>query len=211
MSSRAVAELIGCLHHKVEDEEFRTQVGKLPTSPASSARGCGLPAPAARGGRDGNARTAARVGAGGGRGPGARPRLGPGHHPRILRPAGTGSIRRVGEGQGGGPVAGSHPRRGGPRRGAHAAGPAGPRPMAETTPGDEPAGPAPQPGSPQEIEAFRRLQARLPRLFRDQAADPRAPRTVVVVPSLSVDQEVMAQIPGVHHYEERMLGGFTWS
>jgi hypothetical protein len=42
-------------------------------------------------------------------------------------------------------------------------------------------------------------------MFRDQADDPRKPRTVVVVPSLSVDQEVMAQIPGVHHYEERML------
>jgi hypothetical protein len=36
-------------------------------------------------------------------------------------------------------------------------------------------------------------------------ADPKAPRTVVVLPSLSLDAEVMARISGVHHYEERML------
>jgi hypothetical protein len=32
-----------------------------------------------------------------------------------------------------------------------------------------------------------------------------APRTVLIVPSLSLDQEVLARISGVHHYEERML------
>jgi hypothetical protein len=31
------------------------------------------------------------------------------------------------------------------------------------------------------------------------------PRTVLIVPSLSLDQQVMARISGVHHYEERML------
>ena len=35
--------------------------------------------------------------------------------------------------------------------------------------------------------------------------DPKAPRTVLIVPSLSLDQEVMAKVSGVHHYEERML------
>tara|TARA_Y100000294_G_scaffold175790_1_gene196657 strand:+ start:903 stop:2369 length:1467 start_codon:yes stop_codon:yes gene_type:complete len=39
------------------------------------------------------------------------------------------------------------------------------------------------------------------RVFRD----PKAPRTVVVVPSLSVDADVLAKISGVEHYEERML------
>ena len=63
----------------------------------------------------------------------------------------------------------------------------------------------PRPGSWQEHEAFQQLQAQLPRMFRDVFSDRRAPRTVVVLPSLSLDQEVMAQIPGVHHYEERML------
>ena len=32
-----------------------------------------------------------------------------------------------------------------------------------------------------------------------------APQTVVVVPSLSLDQEELAKISGVHHYEERLL------
>ena len=35
--------------------------------------------------------------------------------------------------------------------------------------------------------------------------DPRVPRTVVVVPSLSLDAEELAKISGVHHYEERLL------
>ena len=61
------------------------------------------------------------------------------------------------------------------------------------------------PGSEAEQAAFRRLQSRLPALFRTVFPDPRAPRTVVVVPSLSLDQEVLAKITGVHHYEERML------
>lgn len=56
-----------------------------------------------------------------------------------------------------------------------------------------------------EMEAFRRLQSRLPLVFREVFPDPRAPRTVVILPSLSLDAEVLARITGVHHYEERML------
>ena len=63
----------------------------------------------------------------------------------------------------------------------------------------------PEPGSPKEHQAFQRLQSRLTTQFRDIFPDPRAPRTVLVIPSLSLDQEVMARIAGVHHYEERML------
>ena len=63
----------------------------------------------------------------------------------------------------------------------------------------------PEPGSPTEHQAFQRLQSRLTTQFRDIFPDPRAPRTVLVIPSLSLDQEVMARIAGVHHYEERML------
>jgi hypothetical protein len=66
-------------------------------------------------------------------------------------------------------------------------------------------GEAAAPGSPEERRAFQRLQARLPALFRQVFPEPAAPRTVLVVPSLSLDQEVMRQIPGAHHYEERML------
>jgi hypothetical protein len=63
-----------------------------------------------------------------------------------------------------------------------------------------------EPGTPGECEAFARVQATLPTLFRDVFPNPLAPRTVVVLPSYSMDQDVLARIPGVHHYEERMLG-----
>jgi hypothetical protein len=58
---------------------------------------------------------------------------------------------------------------------------------------------------PTEEAAFRRLQARLAPMFRDVFSDPLAPRTVVILPSLSLDAEVLARIKGVLHYEERML------
>jgi hypothetical protein len=63
-----------------------------------------------------------------------------------------------------------------------------------------------EPGSAAERAAFARLQATLPDMFRRIFPNPTAPRTVVVLPSLSLDQDVMARIAGVHHYEERMLG-----
>ena len=56
-----------------------------------------------------------------------------------------------------------------------------------------------------EAARFRELQLRLGRMFRDVFPDPNAPRTVVIVPSLSLDREVLARISGAHHYEERML------
>src|SRR5689334_3890343 len=62
------------------------------------------------------------------------------------------------------------------------------------------------PGSAEECLIFKHLQARLPTQFRTIFPDRTAPRTVVVVPSLSIDQDVIARIAGVHHYEERMLG-----
>ena len=62
-----------------------------------------------------------------------------------------------------------------------------------------------EPGSPAELEAFADLQARLAPMYRRIFSDRQAPRTVVVVPSLSLDLEVQAKITGVTHYEERML------
>jgi hypothetical protein len=61
------------------------------------------------------------------------------------------------------------------------------------------------PGSAEELAAFTALQARLPGLFRRVFADPAAPRTVVVVPGLSMDAEVLAKVVGAPHYEERQL------
>jgi hypothetical protein len=63
-----------------------------------------------------------------------------------------------------------------------------------------------EPGSSAERAAFARLQARLPDMFRHVFPDRNAPRTVVVLPSLTLDQDVVERVTGVHHYEERMLG-----
>lgn len=58
----------------------------------------------------------------------------------------------------------------------------------------------------QEQAAFEQLQSGLPELFVRIVPDRTAPRTIVVVPSLGIDQDVAAAIAGFHHYEERMLG-----
>jgi hypothetical protein len=63
----------------------------------------------------------------------------------------------------------------------------------------------PTPGSDEEVRRFAELQARLPTLFERVFSDDREPRTVVVVPGLSLDQDVLAKIPGGLHYEERQL------
>lgn len=54
-------------------------------------------------------------------------------------------------------------------------------------------------------ERFRDMQAQLGRSFRELFSDPNAARTVVILPSLSLDREVLEKISGVHHYEERMI------
>jgi hypothetical protein len=63
----------------------------------------------------------------------------------------------------------------------------------------------PAPGSTEELAAYARLQARLPGLFRRVFADPLEPRTVVIVPGLTMDQDVLAKVLGGLHYEERQL------
>ena len=64
---------------------------------------------------------------------------------------------------------------------------------------------APKPGSAEEARAFSRIQANFPDIYKDVFSDPRAARTVVVVPSMSLPESELAKIPGVIHYEERML------
>jgi PGM1 C-terminal domain len=56
-----------------------------------------------------------------------------------------------------------------------------------------------------EAAAFRALRDRLAGLFETVFPDPLHPRTVLIVPSLSLDPDVLARVSGVHHYEERML------
>ena len=62
-----------------------------------------------------------------------------------------------------------------------------------------------EPGSAEERARFAELQERLAPLFDRVFPDPLAPRTVVVVPSLGLDPDVLAGITGVLHYEERLL------
>ncbi|MFV1979761.1 MAG: peptide ligase PGM1-related protein [Rhodothermia bacterium] len=62
-----------------------------------------------------------------------------------------------------------------------------------------------QQGSPEERRVFESLQERLVVQFRDIFPDPSRERCIVVVPSLSVDTDLLLRITGFHHYEERML------
>ena len=61
------------------------------------------------------------------------------------------------------------------------------------------------PDSKAEREQFARLQASFCDQFERIFPDPLAPRTIVVVPSLSMPVGELKKISGVHHYEERML------
>ena len=61
------------------------------------------------------------------------------------------------------------------------------------------------PTSAEELAKYHDLQAQFSRAFRAIFDDPALPRTVLIIPSLSLDQQVLARITGVHHYEERML------
>jgi hypothetical protein len=63
----------------------------------------------------------------------------------------------------------------------------------------------PAPGSTEERTAFRDIQQRMGRQFEKVFPDKLAPRTVVILPSLSLDQEILSKVKGAVHYEERML------
>lgn len=63
----------------------------------------------------------------------------------------------------------------------------------------------PPPGSDDEDRRFAELQQQFVAQFREVFPDRTASRTVVVVPSLSLDAEILTKIAGVRHYEERML------
>ncbi|NEP63258.1 MAG: carboxylate-amine ligase, partial [Symploca sp. SIO2G7] len=52
---------------------------------------------------------------------------------------------------------------------------------------------------------FCQLQAQLIKCWQPINCFDRAPRQILVVPSLSLDQEELSKVKGVHHYEERLL------
>jgi len=60
-------------------------------------------------------------------------------------------------------------------------------------------------GSVAEVLIFKKLQERLRLQFEKLFPDKYAPQTVVVIPSLSMDQEILSKISGINHYEERLL------
>lgn len=63
----------------------------------------------------------------------------------------------------------------------------------------------PEAGSEDEKIMFRKLQEKLRPQFEKIFPDKLAPRTVVVIPSLSIDEEILSKVSGINHYEERML------
>ncbi len=60
-------------------------------------------------------------------------------------------------------------------------------------------------GSVAEAIQFKKLQQRFPQQFEHVFPDKLAPRTVIIVPSLTMDEEILSKVSGVNHYEERML------
>jgi hypothetical protein len=63
----------------------------------------------------------------------------------------------------------------------------------------------PLPGSLEELELFEKIQQGFANQFELFFPDNLAPKTIVVIPSLSLDQEVLAKIEGAMYYEERLL------
>jgi hypothetical protein len=59
--------------------------------------------------------------------------------------------------------------------------------------------------TPDELARFGDLEKQFAQSYEKIFGDPSLPRTVLIVPSLSFDQEMLAKISGAHHYEERML------
>jgi hypothetical protein len=63
----------------------------------------------------------------------------------------------------------------------------------------------PEAGSEAEITMFNKLQESLRQQFEHIFPNKLAPRTVVVIPSLTMDEEILSKVSGINHYEERML------
>jgi hypothetical protein len=63
----------------------------------------------------------------------------------------------------------------------------------------------PQPGSPEEKILFNNIQQRFGEQFEKIFPDKLAARTVVIIPSFSLDEEILSRIKGHVHYEERLL------
>jgi hypothetical protein len=63
----------------------------------------------------------------------------------------------------------------------------------------------PVPGSADEVKKFKKIQACFAEQFDKAFPDKLAPKTVVIIPSLTMDQEILSKIQGINFYEERLL------
>ena len=63
----------------------------------------------------------------------------------------------------------------------------------------------PETGSGNELEQFEKIQQEFSSQFELFFPDNLAHKTIVVIPSLTLDQEVLATVNGALHYEERLL------
>ena len=63
----------------------------------------------------------------------------------------------------------------------------------------------PEPGSAEEKVVFNKIQQGLKEQFEKIFPDKLASRTVVIIPSFSLDEEILSKITGHVHYEERLL------
>jgi hypothetical protein len=63
----------------------------------------------------------------------------------------------------------------------------------------------PATGSEEEKIRFNSIQERFQEQYEKVFPDKLAPRTVVIIPSLTLDREILSKVKGFLHYEERML------
>ena len=63
----------------------------------------------------------------------------------------------------------------------------------------------PEPGSADERAMFNEIQEGMKRQYEQIFPDKLAERTVVIVPSLTLDAEILSKVQGAVHYEERLL------
>jgi hypothetical protein len=63
----------------------------------------------------------------------------------------------------------------------------------------------PEPGSPEEALVFKGIQEKFKDQFEKAFPDKLALKAVVILPSLTMDQEILSKVKGVVHYEERLL------
>src|SRR5215510_8374721 len=63
----------------------------------------------------------------------------------------------------------------------------------------------PEPGSEKERSNFNDIQQAMKTQFENIFPDKLAERTVVIVPSLTLDTEILSKVKGAVHYEERLL------